>query len=241
MSKLNRREFLRNSLILTVCGFVFPDEVLGRKKPYSRCFRVIYPTIDDGPTEWTEYITNEANKNGSVTLFCIGERLRRYRDYAVRAIENGNVIGNHSYHHPHFSEISFEQAKREIEFTDREIRKTYRIAQVSRYPKLFRFPYSDRGFREIEKHGRTVRKGSPEKKYKIEEFLRDMGYKTCGWDVDTRDWDSHTPLLYILRTLDEVNQGDIILLHERKRTAYHILPYLVKKAKRKGYGFRTLA
>lgn len=239
MQKIDRREFLRNSLILAAYGLMFPNELFGRKRPRSRS-RIIYPTIDDGPTEWTDDILRETGENGTVTLFCIGERLKKYRDYAVRTIEKGNVIGNHSYHHPHFSEISLDQAKREIELTDEEIGKVYRTAGISKYPKFFRFPYGDRGFREIRINGRVVRKGNPEKKYRIEEFLRDMGYKIYGWDVDTRDWDTHIPLSYILKTLDEVNAGDIVLLHERKRTVYDVLPYFVRRMKRRGYRFKCL-
>jgi len=82
----------------------------------------IYLTIDDSPSSSfrsnLDYlISNEI----PAIFFCIGNLMADYWDDIIFAIKQGYLIGNHSYSHPHFSDIPLEDAKREIRQTDKLI------------------------------------------------------------------------------------------------------------------------
>jgi len=106
----------------------------------------IYLTIDDSPSNSfrsnLDYLI--ANSIPAV-FFCIGNLMQDYWDDIIYAIQKGYLIGNHSYTHPHFSDITLEDAKREIRRTDKLIDKAYQEAGVEYYDRLFRFPYGDKG------------------------------------------------------------------------------------------------
>jgi len=106
----------------------------------------IYLTIDDSPSNSFRsnldfLIANEI----PAVFFCIGNLMQNYWEDIIFAIRKGYQIGNHSFSHPHFSDISLQQAKKEIQQTDSLIDKAYREAGVEYYDRLFRFPYGDKG------------------------------------------------------------------------------------------------
>ena len=127
-----------------------------------------------------------------------------------------------AYSHLSFSKISIDEAKKEIEKTDRILRDIYRDAGIgdSRRPRLFRFPYGDSGLCVTKRHGKLIIRGSLAKKLEIRKFLEEMGYKIYGWDIDTEDWRYYRgkPLRKILETLKKVRSGDTILMHEKPIT-----------------------
>ena len=102
--------------------------------------------IDDSPSEMTpEFIDYLEKKQITPVIFALGENIEKYFDNAVYALKKGAVIGNHSYSHPNFSELSFEQAVDEIEHCEKLLDKLYAYANVERKYKLFAFPYGDKG------------------------------------------------------------------------------------------------
>jgi len=106
----------------------------------------IYLTIDDSPSSSfrknLDYLI--AHKIPAV-FFCIGSLMEAHWSDILFAIEQGYHIGNHSYSHPHFSDLELKTAKNEIERTDSLIETAYREAGVADYDRLFRFPYGDKG------------------------------------------------------------------------------------------------
>lgn len=106
----------------------------------------VYLTIDDGPTKNTKELIDFLNiKNITPIMFFWGERISEAREYGIYAIKNGAIIGNHSYTHPHFSELDLDESIFEIERQEEQIDLLYRDAGVPRKYKLFRFPYGDKG------------------------------------------------------------------------------------------------
>lgn len=105
-----------------------------------------YLTIDDSPSPHTdEMIDFLVDRKIPALLFCRGDFIEQNSAPIIRAIKHGFVIGNHSYSHPRFSEISFEEAVNQIEKTENLIEDTYRQADVIRRGKYFRFPHMDCG------------------------------------------------------------------------------------------------
>lgn len=105
-----------------------------------------YLTIDDVTTENTPIIMDYLNEKGiTPILFSIGRLLEDHWDEAIYALKAGAIIGNHSYNHPHFSELTLSECVDEIEKQEDILNALYRSAGVERKYKLIRFPYGDKG------------------------------------------------------------------------------------------------
>lgn len=108
--------------------------------------RNAYLTIDDSPSpRMDDMVDSLARRNVPAVFFCRGDRLDQHFDSAVRAIQKGYVLANHSYSHPRSSTVTFDEFTAEIKRTQDIIDRAYKIAGVSGDPKLFRFPHMDRG------------------------------------------------------------------------------------------------
>ncbi len=103
-------------------------------------------TIDDIASKNTPAIVDYLNSKGiRPVMFAVGENVERYYDEALYALKNGMTVGNHSFSHPHFSKISFEEGVEDILKCDRILDKLYADAGVARSFRPFRFPYGDKG------------------------------------------------------------------------------------------------
>lgn len=61
----------------------------------------IYLTFDDGPIPHLtmEILKILADYKAKATFFCVGENAERYPQLIDRILDDGHIIGNHSYHH----------------------------------------------------------------------------------------------------------------------------------------------
>lgn len=122
-----------------------------------------YLTIDDAPSpKMREKLNILDKKNIPAIFFCEGRYIKERMDLVVEAIERDFIIGNHSYSHPHFSDIPFEEAKKEIKRTEKLIEKAYSKSERKRPGNFFRFPYGDRA--------------DGEKLQKLQNFLNQQGF-----------------------------------------------------------------
>lgn len=105
-------------------------------------------TIDDIPSKNTPAFVDFLRENEiPAIMFAWGENLEKFPAEAEYAVTNGIIIGNHSYSHPHFSEISPEECFDEIEKCERLIDDLYKRTGINRIYRPFRFPYGDKGGR----------------------------------------------------------------------------------------------
>lgn len=133
--------------------------------------KTAYLTIDDVPTKQTPSIVDFlVYISVKPIMFCWGQRLEKNRKEALYALKYGAVLQNHSYSHPHFSELSLEEAKEEILRNEKILDSIYEEAGVKREYKLFRFPYGDQGGKNKES---------------IQAFLKENGFS----HIDDRDFD----------------------------------------------------
>ncbi|MBR5288801.1 MAG: polysaccharide deacetylase family protein [Clostridia bacterium] len=103
-------------------------------------------TIDDVASSNTPAIVDYLNEKGiRAILFATGENVERCYEEAIYAVKNGMIVGNHSYSHPHFSELTMAQCEDEIERCEDVLERLYRDAGVARTYRPFRFPYGDKG------------------------------------------------------------------------------------------------
>ena len=139
--------------------------------------KVGYLTIDDAPTDdFLRKVDFLASKNIPAIFFCRGEYLENKQNDVIYAIKKGFIIGNHSYNHPRFSDISLKDCFQQIRQTDEIIDAIYNEANANRPAKLFRFPYGDKG------SGLDAEFGWPEDEDKrlfmqgIQNYLKKLGY-----------------------------------------------------------------
>ena len=103
-------------------------------------------TIDDIASKNTPAIVDYlCDKGIRVVMFAWGEMVEKNYDNAVYALKKGMIVGNHSFSHPNFSKLTFEQGVSEIEKCEKLLDKLYKDAGVERKFRPFRFPYGDKG------------------------------------------------------------------------------------------------
>jgi len=141
--------------------------------------KIAYLTIDDAPSEdFKQKVDFLLAKKISAIFFCEGRYLEGKFDDVIYAIKKGFVIGNHSYSHPHASNLSDKEVFEEIEKTDKIIDEIYKKAGIKRPIKVFRFPYGDKGWgaEDSDKGGPKDKKLFAHSKA-IQNFLKKLGYK----------------------------------------------------------------
>ncbi|MBQ2934741.1 MAG: polysaccharide deacetylase family protein [Lachnospiraceae bacterium] len=103
-------------------------------------------TIDDIASKNTPAIVDYLKEKGIKPIFfATGENVERYYEEALYVIKNGMIVGNHSYSHPAFSSLTWEECLEEIEKCEAVLNKLYRDGGVERVFRPFRFPYGDKG------------------------------------------------------------------------------------------------
>lgn len=105
-----------------------------------------YLTIDDFSSKNTKAIVDFlCEKEIPCLFFAWGEMVEYNYENALYALQHGMTVGNHSYSHPNFSKLSFEECVSEIEKCEAVLDKLYSDAGVPRKYRPFRFPYGDQG------------------------------------------------------------------------------------------------
>ena len=103
-------------------------------------------TIDDLSSSNTPALVDYLTEKGIKALFfAVGQNVERYYREAIYAVQNGMIVGNHSYSHPHFSALSLEEGLQEIEKCEAVLNRLYQDSGVKRVYRPFRFPYGDKG------------------------------------------------------------------------------------------------
>jgi peptidoglycan/xylan/chitin deacetylase (PgdA/CDA1 family) len=179
--------------------------------------RAVYLTIDDGPAGDFKQKAVYLNSKGIRAIwFCLGEALEGFADEVILAIKSGHVIGNRSYNNADFSVVSLQDAREQIERTDRIINELYAEAEVVRPYKAFRFPYMEHEASEV--HFAA-----------LQGILEELGYGHPKFgnskEMLSHDHISHHGLHvpYTLDTFDlasiAAGDGEIIKLHDWIGTA----------------------
>ena len=114
-----------------------------------------------GADDTDELLTILANNDVKATFFLCGYWVDKYPEEVKKIYENGHEIGNHSNTHPHGTQISLEQNKKEI----LEVHK--KVKDLLGYDMdLYRPPFGE--------YNDTVLQAAKE-----------VGYHTIQWDIET--------------------------------------------------------
>jgi peptidoglycan-N-acetylglucosamine deacetylase len=187
-------------------------------------------TFDDGPDpRWTPKILDILKeKNVPATFFVIGVDASESPDLLKREYAEGHDIGNHTYTHPNFDEISKTQIRWELNLTQRLIESTIGVKSI-----LFRPPFG------IDHQ--------PEYSEEVAQLpvAQDMGYLIIGQKIDPHDWQLHDGRQMAAKDLVEAvmrqaEDGNIILFHDgggdRTQTVAAV-PQVIDALRAQGYQF----
>ncbi|MBI3404120.1 MAG: glycosyltransferase [Acidobacteria bacterium] len=198
-------------------------------------------TFDDGPDpKFTAQILDILKeKKAPAAFFVVGEAANSFPDLLQRIYDEGHEIGNHTYTHPHFDQLSPRRLKIELNVTERQIESRLGIKST-----LFRPPF---GIDHL-----------PESASEIEQFplVQDMGFSLVGSWIDPHDWSEHVDFHFAnvanasdviaQNTLEQAqkDKGNIILLHDgggdRSRTVA-ALPTLIDQLRAAGFEFVSVS
>lgn len=173
---------------------------------------VVALTFDDGPHPvYTELLLDGLKERGvKATFFLIGVNVEGHEDIVQRIADDGHLIGNHTYSHIQLTSVPDEKACQEIDEANRVIGEA--CGQEIRY---IRPPF-----------------GSWQEDL---ESLTDM--QVVLWSVDPQDWRVQDTKTVAERVLSDVEDGDIILLHDVYRSSVEAALQIVDELTRQGYEF----
>ena len=76
-----------------------------------------------------------------------------------------------------------------------------------------------------------------------EALAKKMGYKTIFWSFAYADWDNNNQMpcdAAIKKIMDNIHNGEIMLLHPTSATNAKILSKIIKDLKSQGFSFETV-
>jgi peptidoglycan/xylan/chitin deacetylase (PgdA/CDA1 family) len=195
-------------------------------------------TFDDGPEQGqTELILEVLKKYEiSATFFMIGEKAQQHPELvdAVRAADNHQVIGNHSWDHPNFHDIA-------VDKQEEQVLRNEALLDSDLQPRLFRYPYGNSSC-------------------ETNELVRSRGYKIVGWHIDSCDWafektgsvdikealscgvlpQYHNDYVGHVVSAVRARNGGIILMHEIHPNTIKKLEEIITQLQADGFVFGTI-
>ncbi|MEP6572274.1 MAG: glycosyltransferase [Gemmatimonadota bacterium] len=184
-------------LVTTENILEYPSTYVLRR--YGRKKNQVALTFDDGPDGryTSEILDTLQSRKAHATFFLIGQNAEVHPDLVRRIFREGNEIGNHTFTHPNLALVSPGVTRFELTATERLFE-----ALLDRRTALFRAPY----FGDAEPT--TVDELEP-----IAE-AESLGYVSVGLHIDPDDWERPGVDSIIRRTLDQLDRGNIVLLHD---------------------------
>ena len=207
-----RRSLVPMALLAAAAAVTATVSTLGAvSSQAATCNGYVGLTFDDGPQGGTTTnLLNALTQNGlKATLFNEGQYASA-NPASVRAeAAAGMWIGNHSWDHPHMTQLSQANMDSQISRTQNAI-----SSAGGGTPKLFRPPYGETNS--------TLK--SVEAKYGLKEII---------WDVDSQDWNGAS-VSAIVSAASNLQNGQVILMHEWPANTVQAIPQIANNLRNRG-------
>ena len=172
-------------------------------------------TFDDGPNEdhTVDLLKGLKERGVSATFFLLGTEVEKYPELVEQIYEEGHLIGTHSYQHVNLCNLTDEKAIEQVVKTNELIEEI-----TGECPQFIRPPFGC--------------------------WKKDLDYDTTMievlWDVDPLDWKTDNTDVIVKRVLKNVNDGDIVLLHDASESSVEAALQIVDQLQQGGYLFVTV-
>lgn len=182
----------------------------------------IYLTFDEGyENGFTGAILDTLKaKKVPAAFFCTGDYLKRNNDLVKRMIDEGHIVGNHTWNHKSMPKVETDE-----EFKD-ELKKIddYLNENFNYKVKYFRYPNGEFSEKSLAR-------------------VNDMGYKTVFWSVAYKDWEKDVTKgteHAVNEVCNHIHNGAIILLHAVSKDNSDALGRIIDTLRNEGYEFKSL-
>lgn len=175
-------------------------------------------TFDDGPNDRTTLQILDVLKENKIAavFFVIGEKAKAHPELIQRMVNEGHVIGNHTFSHPPlFALLSQRKVTEEITQCTETVE-----AVTQRKPMFFRPPI-----------GYT----NPN----IARAVKELNVRPIGWSLRSYDTVIQNPLALRKRLEKSIRPGMIVLLHDSLPQSSTMLPELISSLQQKGITFAS--
>ncbi len=190
----------------------------GKKEPESKAEQPkIALTFDDGPNaKHTPFLLDGLKeRNVKATFFLIGKNIEAGDNSEIvkREWEEGHLVGNHTYNHVEITRVSNETAYQEIKKTNDL------ITGITGEPVEYMRPPFGLWQKALEQ--------------RIHVF-------PVMWTVDPLDWATENEDEIVNKVVTEVEENDIILLHDCYKSSVRAALRIVDLLEAEGYQFVTV-
>ncbi len=176
----------------------------------AACNGYVGLTFDDGPSGSTPALLDALTRNGlRATMFNQGQYAAANPSQVRAQVNAGMWVGNHSYTHPHLTQLGQAQIDSEISRTQQAI-----AAAGGGTPQLFRPPYGETNS--------TVRAVAA--RYGLTEII---------WDVDSQDWNNASTDA-VVQAAGRLNNGQTILMHDWSANSRAAIPRIAQNLSARG-------
>lgn len=174
-------------------------------------------TFDDGPSgRFTRALLDglEQRQVKATFLLC-GYRLKDYPKEAKRILQDGHEIGLHGYSHDPMNAMS----RRELE---KELKDNLSLLPQGSKPLFLRPP------------------GGASSQM-VRDTAKDLGLGILNWSVDPRDWATRDAGAITAMVIDNVRDGDVILLHDMTDSSVEAALSIIDRLQAQGFRFVTVS
>jgi peptidoglycan/xylan/chitin deacetylase (PgdA/CDA1 family) len=200
-----------------ICLFLCLSLLLPLSASAAEAPKYLALTFDDGPSgEFTrKLLAGLARRDAKATFFLCGYRVAQYPELTEAIWEEGHEIGIHGYSHRDMRPMSRREIAAEISDT--------KDLLPGRCPvRLLRPP------------GGCCSDG-------VDQVAGALGLAVAGWSVDPRDWATQNTAAVGKTILDQVKDGDIILMHDLSASSVSAALNAVDTLKKRGFTFVTVS
>ncbi len=139
-------------------------------------------------------------------------------DLVKRMIDEGHIVGNHSYHHYSMDEVSDDVAKEEVTYLHEYVKDKFDYTM-----SYFRFPKGEFSERSLQ-------------------IVKKLNYTSVFWSFAYADWDPDNQTeenQAFTHICESTHPGAILLLHAVSKTNADILGKVIDDILKQGYTFTT--
>ena len=183
--------------------------------------RIVAITFDDGPCSRTtnRLLDGLKERNVKATFFITAHYLNTQPELVKQMIDEGHIVGNHTVNHKSMPSLTESQINSEV----MDLHKAM--------------------YEKFQYEMKYIRPPMGEYSEKTLAVTNSLGYKTVMWSFAYADWnekDQPDKEQAKKKILDNVHNGEIMLLHGNSKTNTEILGDIIKEIKNMGYEFKSL-